>query len=114
MIWATDIRWSCIQVKKVNGVDVRNLRHLRRLVEGCKEKHVRFDLDDERVMVLNFDEARQASEGILSRHRIPSHISEDLMEDRFGDSGDAGDTTWPDRVTENSAIPVGTRTQSKM
>jgi hypothetical protein len=103
-----------VQVKKVNGVEVRNLRHLRRLVEGCKEKFVRFDLDDERVMVLNFEEAKRASEGILSSHRIPSHISEDLEEDRFGDSEDVADTTWNDQVTEHQAIPVGNRTNSKL
>jgi hypothetical protein len=103
-----------VQVKKVNGIEVRNLRHLRRLVEGCKEKFVRFDLDDERVMVLNFEEAKRASEGILSSHRIPSHISEDLEEDRFGDSEDVADTTWPDQVTEHQAIPVENRTNSKL
>ncbi|KAK9132458.1 hypothetical protein Scep_011986 [Stephania cephalantha] len=41
------------QVKKVDGVKVENLKHLCQLVENCRKTNLRFDLDDERVIVLN-------------------------------------------------------------
>lgn len=68
------------QVKKVNGVEVDNLKHLCKLVEGCTEKSIRFDLDDERVVVLNFQAGKDATSRILTRHRIPSAMSADLIE----------------------------------
>lgn len=74
-------RLADFQVKKVNGVVVENLKHLRRLVEGCTEESLRFDLDDERVVVLNYENAKGATSRILKRHRIPSAMSLDLMED---------------------------------
>lgn len=68
------------QVKKVNGVEVDNLKHLCKLVEGCTEKSIRFDLDDERVVVLNFQAGKDATSRILTRHRIPFAMSADLIE----------------------------------
>lgn len=70
-----------LQVKKVNGVEVENLKHLCFLVEGCREEGVRFDLDDERVIVLNYHNAKLATSRILKRHRIPSSMSTDLGEE---------------------------------
>jgi len=69
------------QVKKVNGVEVENLKHLCSLVEGCTEENLRFDLDDERVIVLKYQNARLATSRVLKRHRIPSAISSDLVQD---------------------------------
>ncbi|KAG6557603.1 hypothetical protein Mapa_000880 [Marchantia paleacea] len=73
-------RLAELQVLKVNGVEVHNLRHLTELVEACKMSSLRFDLDDGRVVVLNFEDAKEASLRILQRHRIPSHISLDLLQ----------------------------------
>lgn len=70
------------QVKKVNGVEVENLKHLCGLVEDCREECLRFDLDDERVIVLNYNLARVATSRILKRHRIPSAMSTDIIEHR--------------------------------
>lgn len=70
------------QVKKVNGVEVENLKHLCGLVEDCQEECLRFDLDDERVIVLNFNLAKVATSRILKRHRIPSAMSTDVIEQR--------------------------------
>lgn len=67
------------QVKKVNGVEIENLRHLCHLVEDNREENVRFDLDDERVIVLNYDSAKFATSKIMKRHRIPSAMSDDLV-----------------------------------
>ncbi|KAK1266203.1 hypothetical protein QJS04_geneDACA015586 [Acorus gramineus] len=75
-------RLSESQVKKVNGVEVENLKHLRRLVEDCREEGLRFDLEDERVIVLNYNRAKVATSRILQRHRIPSVMSSDLIDDQ--------------------------------
>uniref|UniRef100_A0A1D1XZU2 Protease Do-like 10, mitochondrial n=1 Tax=Anthurium amnicola TaxID=1678845 RepID=A0A1D1XZU2_9ARAE len=74
-------RLSELQVKKVNGIDVENLKHLCRIVEDCTEESVRFDLDDERVVVLNYQRAKVATSRILKRHRISSPMSTDLFDD---------------------------------
>ncbi|KNA11238.1 hypothetical protein SOVF_137050 [Spinacia oleracea] len=73
-------RLSELQVRKVNGVEIDNLRHLYQLVEDCKEKNLRIDLDDDRVIVLNYDKAKLATSRILKRHRIPSAASSDLVD----------------------------------
>lgn len=73
-------RLAELQVKKVNGVEVENLKHLCQLVDKSEDS-VRFDLDDERVIVLNFEMAKIATSRILKRHRIPSAMSHDLMKD---------------------------------
>ncbi|KAM7473505.1 hypothetical protein LguiB_020748 [Lonicera macranthoides] len=68
------------QVKKVNGVEVENLKHLKQLVEGCKEEeNLRVDLDEEKIIVLNYGKAKTATSHILKRHRIPSPMSMDLL-----------------------------------
>ncbi|OMO52713.1 Peptidase S1 [Corchorus olitorius] len=67
------------QVKKVNGVEIENLKHLCQLVENCSTESLRFDLDDDRVVALNYKSARIATSRILQRHRIPSHMSSDLL-----------------------------------
>jgi hypothetical protein len=71
---------SCdvLQVKQVNSVDVLNLSHLRQLVDECKETSIRFDLEDGRVVVLDYQAAREASFRILDRHRIQEPMSKDL------------------------------------
>lgn len=71
----------------MNGVEVHNLRHLRELVEECTEPSLRFDLDDSRVVVLDFRAAREASLRILQRHRIPSDTSKDLLEEEDSNAG---------------------------
>ncbi|XP_052201550.1 protease Do-like 10, mitochondrial isoform X2 [Diospyros lotus] len=74
-------RLAELQVKKVNGVEINNLKHLCCLVEDCKEEYVQFDLDDERVIVLNYQSAKIATSRILQRHRIPSPMSTDLVKE---------------------------------
>ncbi|KAL8159403.1 hypothetical protein V2J09_000940 [Rumex salicifolius] len=74
-------RLAELQVKRVNGVEVDNLKHLCRLVEDCNVEDLRFDLDDDRVVVLNYQKAKLATSRILMRHRIPSSMSNDLIDD---------------------------------
>ena len=66
----------------MNGVEVENLKHLCNIVESCTEENLRFDLDDERVIVLKFQNARLATSRILKRHRIPSAMSNDLLDEQ--------------------------------
>ncbi|XP_073041141.1 protease Do-like 10, mitochondrial [Primulina eburnea] len=75
-------RLAELQVKKVNGIQVNNLKHLRQLVEDSFKGSVRFDLDDERVIVLNYDSAKLATARILKRHRIPHTMSSDLIDEQ--------------------------------
>ncbi|XP_038703018.1 protease Do-like 10, mitochondrial isoform X2 [Tripterygium wilfordii] len=65
-------------VKKVNEVEIENLKHLCQLVEGCNADNLRFDLDDDRVIILNYPSAKIATSRILERHRISSAMSSDL------------------------------------
>ncbi|KAK4380788.1 Protease Do-like 10, mitochondrial [Sesamum angolense] len=73
-------RLADLQVMKVNGREVDNLKHLRQLVENSSNS-VRFDLDDEKVIVLNYNSAKMATSRILKRHRIPSAMSNDLVDE---------------------------------
>lgn len=66
----------------MNGVEVENLKHLCSIVENCTEENLRIDLDDERVIVLKFQNARLATSRILKRHRIPSAMSSDLVDEQ--------------------------------
>jgi len=72
-----------IQVKKFNGIEIRNLQHLVSLVEATSDteapsEYVRFDLEFERAIVLERTQAEQASTEVLNQHFIPSNKSDDL------------------------------------
>ncbi|KAK1557684.1 hypothetical protein Q3G72_029544 [Acer saccharum] len=72
-------RLAELQVKKVNGVEIENLKHLCQQVENCSLENLRFDLDDDRVVVLDYKKAKIATSRILKRHIIPSAMSGDLI-----------------------------------
>ncbi|CAH8298164.1 unnamed protein product [Eruca vesicaria subsp. sativa] len=72
-------RLAELQVKKVNGVEVDNLRHLCQLIENCDTENLKLDLDDGRVLALKYRDARLATSMILKRHRIASAMSSDLL-----------------------------------
>ncbi|KAI3696877.1 hypothetical protein L6452_29470 [Arctium lappa] len=38
-------RLADLQVKKVNNIEINNLKHMCQLVEECKEERLRLDLD---------------------------------------------------------------------
>lgn len=71
---------SDTQVLKVNGTEIDNLEHLCQLVENCSADSLRFDLDNDTVIVLNYGMAKIATSRILKRHRIPSSMSVDLID----------------------------------
>jgi len=69
-------------VRSVNGVKVRNLRHLVEIVDAQKEGFVRFGLDrgkewDVKVIV-DAKEMREATKRVMKRNQIPHDRSEDL------------------------------------
>lgn len=69
-------------VRSVNGVKVRNLRHLAELLDGCEEGFVRIHVDkgDEWDMkvVVDAKQMREATSRVMKRNLIPSDRSEDL------------------------------------
>ena len=69
-------------VRNVNGVKVRNLRHLVEIVDACKDGFVCFGLDrdtewDVKVIV-DAKEMREATARVMKRNQIPADRSEDL------------------------------------
>lgn len=51
---------------------MENLKHLTELVETCWTEDLRLDLENEKVVVLNYANAKEATSLILELHRIPS------------------------------------------
>ena len=69
-------------VRSVNGVEVRNLRHLTELVDKCHDGFVCFNLDrgDEwdAKLIVDAKEMREATARVMKRNLIPADRSEDL------------------------------------
>ena len=65
-------------ISRVQGRKIRNLKDLIRIVESGNGKFVRFDLGDGSTIVLDRDQAKKRSDGILRRFGIPHDRSEDL------------------------------------
>ncbi|KAK9104628.1 hypothetical protein Scep_021472 [Stephania cephalantha] len=66
------------QVLAFNGRLVRNLRNLARMVEGCTQEYLKFDLEYQQIVVLQTKTAKAATLDILTTHCIPSAMSDDL------------------------------------
>jgi len=67
-----------VEVRSVNGERVRNLRQLKKRVEDAGGAFLRLDLADDRVLVVNREEAEKAHARIMAKHRVPSRVSRDL------------------------------------
>ena len=69
-------------VRSVNGVKVRNLRHLTELVDQCHDEFVRFGLDRgnewDNKLIVDAREMREATVRVMKRNLIPADRSEDL------------------------------------
>lgn len=73
--------WSNLQVRSLNGVPIRNLRHLKETVEGeCArgEEYLRFELDDHRLVVISRQQAEDYRRTGGRRHQISKLSSDDL------------------------------------
>jgi S1-C subfamily serine protease len=77
-------------VHAVNGTKVDNLRHFAGLCMGATSEFLRFDLEDEQVIVLKREEAERDSAEILKRHCIPAAMSEDLRPTRASEGRGGG------------------------
>ncbi len=71
-----------VHIRSVNGVKVRDLRHLVELVDGAKGEFLQLGVDDDNewdsLMVLDLEALRKATPRVMERYRIPSDRSEDL------------------------------------
>ena len=67
-----------VEVRAVNGQRVRNLRALKSAVESAAGAFLRLDLADDRVLVVNREEADKAHARIMAKHRVPGRTSRDL------------------------------------
>lgn len=66
------------QVLAFNGKPVKNLKSLVEMVEKCKDKYMKFDLEYQQVVVLQTKTAKAATADILTTHCISSAMSDDL------------------------------------
>ncbi|KAH0919582.1 hypothetical protein HID58_027242 [Brassica napus] len=67
------------RVKKVNGVQVENLKHLRQLIEKCCTDDLRIDLENDNTIIIGYKSGKRATPKILKRYGIPSTMSKDLQ-----------------------------------
>jgi S1-C subfamily serine protease len=67
-------------VKEINGVPVKNIRHLVELLRDSKEKYTTISFDDKasETIVFNHQEAQSATEDVLSDNGIRLQASDDL------------------------------------
>ncbi|CAJ1457955.1 unnamed protein product [Effrenium voratum] len=67
-----------MQLAAVGDVAVRNLRHAMELAEACAGPYLRFNLQQNQVLILRAEEARKATPEVLEKHGIPHAKSPDL------------------------------------
>ncbi len=67
-------------VKEINGIRVKNIRHLVELLRDSKEKYTTIGFDDRasETIVFNHKEALNATEEVLSDNGIREQASDDL------------------------------------
>lgn len=68
-----------IRVRTINGVRVRNLRHVVEILTGMTEGWVKIEGDQHQVIIVDHIEAMNAEARILKLHRVPAAMSSDLM-----------------------------------
>ncbi|KAL0385047.1 UNVERIFIED_CONTAM: Protease Do-like 9 [Sesamum radiatum] len=66
------------QVLAFNGQPVKNLKSLVSMVESCTDRYMKFDLEHQQIVVLRTRTAKAATLDILTRHCVPSAMSDDL------------------------------------
>jgi hypothetical protein len=79
-------------VKEVNGVKVKNLRHMVELLRDTKEKFTTISFEDKasETLVFNHKEALAATEDVLSDNGIRQRASDDLTAVWNAKPGDKG------------------------
>ncbi|CAN6372743.1 unnamed protein product [Urochloa humidicola] len=66
------------QVVSFNGRPVKNLKNLVTMVENCKDKFLKFDLEFGRIVILETETSKATTQDILTARCIPSAMSDDL------------------------------------
>ena len=68
-------------VKEINGVKIKNLRHLVETLRDSKEKYIKIAFDDRASETIVFDrlEALKATEDILSDNSVRQQASDDIL-----------------------------------
>jgi hypothetical protein len=68
-------------VKEINGIKVKNIRHMVELLRDSKEKYTTISFDDQASETIVFDhkEALAATEEVLSDNGIREQASDDLL-----------------------------------
>jgi len=69
---------STLELRKFNGTKVHNLKHLIQLVETNQLPYLRFDLDENVVIVLDARATKDSNKRILEKHYVTSDRSDDL------------------------------------
>ncbi|CAI5952014.1 unnamed protein product [Closterium sp. NIES-64] len=82
-------RLADLQVLKVNGMEVDNIRQLKDAVFETSGPFVRFDLEDGRIIAIDMAAARKSNAQILRRYRVPSASSWDLRQMADSNSHDS-------------------------
>ncbi|MDD3127378.1 MAG: serine protease [Candidatus Izemoplasmatales bacterium] len=67
-----------ISVDSINGVKVKNLKHLIELIENSKERFIDIKLENKGRVVMELSKMKEATPRILERYRIPTDRSNDL------------------------------------
>merc|ERR1719198_381619 len=67
-------------VRSINSVAVRNLKHVMELIGACTTTFLRFQLQNNRVIVLNSKHVAETTADVLVKHCIPAATSADLAE----------------------------------
>eukprot|EP00742_Colponemidia_sp_Colp-10_P011005 GILJ01012166.1.p1 GENE.GILJ01012166.1~~GILJ01012166.1.p1 ORF type:complete len:580 (-),score=90.18 GILJ01012166.1:114-1853(-) len=68
-----------IQLESINGVPVRNMKHLKELLQNNREPFVRFDLYKDKVIVLRVADVESTKDELTKEHSIHTLISPDLL-----------------------------------
>jgi hypothetical protein len=68
-------------IDKLNGVEVKNLKHLAELLRDCKDEYVRLEMADRsESLVFKRDELKNSTEQILTDEGIRYQASESLRD----------------------------------
>jgi len=70
---------SNLKVDKFNGIEIRNMFHLKQLIDESTQEFNRFDLALDKVIVVNRIDAFHSNDQVKKEHNIPSLMSYDLQ-----------------------------------
>ena len=65
-------------VEKVNGVEVKNMKHFAELVENNRDEYLKLDVSQDYVIAFKKSEVEQANKEIAASFNLPSHKSPGL------------------------------------